>query len=136
MASTQARTEDGVATVRRFMEHMSAGRFEEGMDMLASDIVVHEPPSLHFGGDYIGPDGFRELCGHLATMSPSTESFDCFAAGDDLVVAQMVGTYTAADTGKSAATSIVELYKVRDGQIAEVDVYLKDPSAIAALATG
>jgi hypothetical protein len=32
--------------------------------------------------------------------------------------------------------SLVETYTVRDGLIVELDVYYKDPSAVAALLTG
>jgi len=44
-------------------------------------------------------------------------------------------TFTARTSGESVEMDLVELYKVRDGQIVELDVYYKDPSAVASLLT-
>jgi uncharacterized protein len=40
--------------------------------------------------------------------------------------------FTSRGSGRSAEVGLVEIYTVRDGLIAELDVYYKDPSAVAA----
>jgi ketosteroid isomerase-like protein len=42
-------------------------------------------------------------------------------------------TFTARASGKGVEMALVEVYTVRDGLIVELDVYYKDPSAVAAL---
>jgi ketosteroid isomerase-like protein len=44
-------------------------------------------------------------------------------------------SFTARVSGKSVEMSLVEVYTVRDGRIAALDVYYKNPSAVAALLT-
>lgn len=39
-------------------------------------------------------------------------------------------------SGKSVEMGVAEIYTVRDGMIAELDVYYKDPAAVAALLAG
>jgi hypothetical protein len=42
-------------------------------------------------------------------------------------------TFTSRASGKSVEMRLVEVYTVRNGLIVELDVYYKDPSAVAAL---
>jgi hypothetical protein len=45
-------------------------------------------------------------------------------------------TFTARAFGRSVQMGLVEIYTVPDGLIVELDVYYKDPSAVAALLAG
>jgi ketosteroid isomerase-like protein len=49
------------------------------------------------------------------------------------VAARFRLTFISRASGKSVQTRLVEIYTVRGGRIAELDVYYKDPSAVAAL---
>jgi uncharacterized protein len=53
--------------------------------------------------------------------------------GDDTVVSRFRLKFTARSSGRAAEMNLVELYKVSDGLILELDVYYKDPSAVTAL---
>jgi ketosteroid isomerase-like protein len=53
--------------------------------------------------------------------------------GDHAVAARFRLTFISRASGKSVQTRLVEIYTVRGGRIAELDVYYKDPSAVAAL---
>jgi hypothetical protein len=63
------------------------------------------------------------------TAGPVTR--DCLS--DDTVVSRFRLTFTARTSGESVEMGLVELYKVQDGLIIELDVYYKDPSAVTAL---
>jgi hypothetical protein len=41
--------------------------------------------------------------------------------------------FVSNDTGTAVIADIIELVYVRDGRIAKIDIYCKNPSAIAAL---
>jgi uncharacterized protein len=125
-----------LSTVRRFSKAVGDNDLEHACSLLHPDFVVHEAGGLPYSGEYQGPHGFREL---LATMNESME----LTAGpithdplsDDTVVLRFGLTFTARTSGESVEMNVVELYKVRDGLIVELDVYYKDPSAVASLLT-
>lgn len=58
-----------------------------------------------------------------------------YLLADDTVAMRYRLKFTARSTGKSIEMGLVEIYTVRDGLIAELDVYYKDPSAVAELLT-
>ena len=49
------------------------------------------------------------------------------------IVVRLVSRITSRRTGEAVVVDVVELYRVRDGRIAEMDIYYKTPSAVAAL---
>jgi uncharacterized protein len=130
----QDTAEKSVATVRQFMAAIGSERLNERRSLLHDDFVVHEAGGLPFSGDYHGSDGFFELLNKMndvleLTVGPVTTD----PLGDDAVVARFRLTFISRASGKSVEMSLVEIYTVRDGRIAELDVYYKDPGAVAAL---
>jgi uncharacterized protein len=126
--------ERSLATVRWFMAATGAERQNERRSLLHDDFVVHEAGGLPFSGDYHGSQGFLELLNKMndvleLTAGPVTTD----PLGDDAVAARFRLTFTARASGKSVQMGLVEIYTVRDGRIAELDVYYKDPAAVAAL---
>jgi uncharacterized protein len=59
-----------------------------------------------------------------------------FLSADDTVAMRYRLKFTERASGKSVEMSLVGAYTVRDGLIMELDVYYKDPSAVAALLAG
>ena len=123
-----------LATVRRFMAATGAERRNERRSLLHDDFVVHEAGGLPFSGDYRGSQGFFELLNRMndvleLTVGPITTD----PLGDDAVAARFRLTFISRASGKSVEMGLVEIYTVRDGRIAELDVYYKDPAAVAAL---
>jgi uncharacterized protein len=126
--------ENSVATVRRFMAATGAERRDERRNLLHDDFVVHEAGGLPFSGDYHGSQGFFELLNRMndvleLTVGPITTD----PLGDGAVAARFRLTFISRASGKSVEMGLVEIYTVRDGRIAELDVYYKDPAAVAAL---
>ncbi|MBV8862484.1 MAG: nuclear transport factor 2 family protein [Mycobacterium sp.] len=126
--------ERSVATVRRFMAATAAERRNERRSLLHDDFVVHESGGLPFSGDYYGSQGFFELLDRIddvLELSAGPISID--PLGDDAVAARFSLTFISRSSGESVEMELVEIYTVRDGRIAELDVYYKDPAAVAAL---
>ena len=133
--STTTTTQGAVDIVRQWYELVLAGDLESAGAMMHDDFVLHEPAALPYGGEYHGAAGFFEIMGRInerfeAGLAAPVEYFDA----TDPVVIRLVGRFTSRATGETVEMSVVELYYVRDGKIAELDVYYKDPGAIAAIA--
>jgi uncharacterized protein len=56
-------------------------------------------------------------------------------AGDTVAMRTRM-KFTARSSGRSVDVKLVEFYPVRNGQISDLDVYYKYPSAVAALHAG
>ena len=126
--------ERSLATVRRFMAATGTERRNERRSLLHDDFVVHEAGGLPFSGDYHGWQGFLELLNRMndvleLTVGPITTD----PLGDGAVAARFRLTFISRASGKSVEMGLVEIYTVRDGRIAELDVYYKDPAAVAAI---
>jgi uncharacterized protein len=119
-----------------FMKAIVEERFDEGRGLLRDDFVVYEAGGLPYSGEYHGPDGFFELLEKMKQvmeLSPG-ETVQYLSTGDTVAIRGRL-KFTARASGESVQMSLVEIYTVRDGLIAELDVYYKDPSAVAALLT-
>jgi ketosteroid isomerase-like protein len=126
--------EDPQATVRRFMQAIVEERLDDARSLLHDDFVAYETGGVPYSGEYRGPQGFFDLLAKMTegmelTLGPAPQ---CLLAGDSVAVRSRV-TFTARASGKSVEMKLVEVYTVRYGLIVELDVYYKDPSAVAAL---
>jgi uncharacterized protein len=125
---------DALATVERFMNAIVAERLDDARCLLHDEFVAYEAGGLPYSGEYHGPQGFFDLLAKMTegmemTLGPAPQ---CLLAGDSVAVRSRV-TFTSRASGKSVEMRLVEVYTVRDGLIVELDVYYKDPSAVAAL---
>jgi hypothetical protein len=133
MGATAA--EGSAATVREFYGLVMEGRLEDACDVLHDDLVIRVPPGLPYSGDYHGPAGFLDDMSRITEMfEPKPLQVDYLTDGDPVVL-KILGRFTSRASGQSLETDIVELFYVRDGKIAELDIYYKDPAALTALAT-
>jgi ketosteroid isomerase-like protein len=57
------------------------------------------------------------------------------ADGGDWVAVVVHGTFTSRRTGRSMPVDCVDIYRLRGGKITRVDVYYKEPGALAELCT-
>ncbi len=127
-------TQSPLVAVSQFSKALGEKDIERACALLHHDLVVHESGGLPYSGEYHGPQGFRDLMAQMnesMELVPGPVTRDCLP--DDTVVSRFRLTFTARASGESVEMGLVELYKVRDGQIIELDVYYKDPAAVAAL---
>ena len=128
--------ERSLATVRRFMAATGTERRNERRSLLHDDFVVHEAGGLPFSGDYHGSDGFFELLNRMNdVLELAAGPITTDPLGHDAVAARFRLRFISQASGKSVEMGLVEIYTVRDGRIAELDVYYKDPAAVAAILT-
>lgn len=126
----------GLATVQLFSRALRERNLDEVRRLLHPDLVVHAAGGLPYSGDYYGPDGFLELFASMTkvlNLEPGRlrqQSLD-----DQTVVSQFRLRFEGRASGQRAEMDLVEIYRVSEGLILELDVYYKDPSAVAALLT-
>ena len=130
-------TDDGIAVAQKFYGHIGSGEFDEARELVATEFVVHEPSELPYGGDYHGFEGFLDLLGRITAVAEiGAVGTPEFSPAGDRVMVKMIGRFTSPTSGRSVDTGVVELLSFRDGRIAELDVFYKDPGAVASLAEG
>jgi uncharacterized protein len=130
-------TESALATVRRFSRALHDNDLDEACGLLHEQFVLHEAGGLPYSGDYHGPQGFRALLTAMrAELDLAPGPMVQEPVNDDTVISRFTLTFTARRSGRCVTMGLVELYRVRDGRIVELDAYYKDPSAVAALLSG
>ena len=125
---------DARTIVETFVVAFGDGRLDDAFALLHDDFVVHAAGDVPYSGDYLGAEGFSELLGKMLPALDLTPSPDMeFLVDGDKVVLYYRLTFTARASGASVEMGVTEVLTVRDGRIAELDVYYKNPSAVAAL---
>ncbi|WP_179476297.1 nuclear transport factor 2 family protein [Mycolicibacterium vinylchloridicum] len=124
-----------VKVVSHLFESLAAGDIDAMVANFHPDIVVKEADNLPFGGLHQGVKAFREdLLGGIAAGADLVVSDrEMMDTGGDVVVVRMIGTFTSKHTGRTVRMPMVELWKVEDGQITEIDVFYKDVTEMAKL---
>lgn len=122
------------STVNSFVQALAEQRLDDARKLLHEDLVVYEPGGLPFSGEYRGPQGFLDLLGKITenlelNLDPAVK----YLLADDTVAMRSRMKFTLRGSSKSVEVGLVEIFTVRDGLIVELDVYYKDPSAVAAL---
>ncbi len=119
--------------VRALYEALSKGDIPGVVARLDPDVVVDEPPALPYGGVHHGRDEFLQsilgaMTGYAAV---AITDFDVYESATG-VVGRLAGTLTAHTTGEQFPLTMIELHEVTGETTHRIDVYLKDPSALAA----
>jgi ketosteroid isomerase-like protein len=127
---------DAATMVRDFYAKLlNEKTFSQALAMMAPDFIVSSPPSLPWGGVHHGVDGFMTMVHHLmslATLGDDGE-MEFIEGGDQVVVRSKRGRLTSIASGTQVSTSIVEIVQVHAGKLVELDIYYKDPGAVAAI---
>ena len=122
------------AIVEKFVVAFGDGRLQDALSLLHDDFVIHAAGDVPYSGDYRGAEGFSELIAKMVAVLEFTPSsamkyiFD----GDNVVLHYRLA-FTSLASGKSIETGVTEVFSARDGLIVDLDVYCKNPSAVAAL---
>ncbi|HEV7579151.1 MAG TPA: nuclear transport factor 2 family protein [Mycobacterium sp.] len=122
------------ATVGRFVQAVIEGRIDDARSLLHDDFVLHEAGGLPYSGEYRGPQAFFGLFANMnEQMELTPDPAIQYLLADNTVAIRYRLKFSARASGKSVEMGLVEIYTVRNGLITELDVYYKDPSAVAAL---
>lgn len=107
--------------------------FEKAMQFAHPDLTVREAPGLPYRGTYVGLEGQRQLLADVDRLfefdggAPKVEFRD---AGDDLVIGRVTGKATLKATGREIDFLVVEFFTLRDGKLADIEVFYWDQAAI------
>jgi ketosteroid isomerase-like protein len=126
---------DNIAVVRTFTDGLRSGDIASCEALLDEANVFSEAPSLPFGGNYVGRDGFRAMLRDVGkTFRVALDPPEIVEAGERVLV-RVHGTFTSRATGRSLPVDCIDLYELRDGRIVRVDVFYKDSHAVTELCT-
>lgn len=107
--------------------------FEKAMQYAHPDLTVREAPSLPYRGTYVGLEGQRQLLADVDRLfefdggAPKVEFRD---AGDDLVIGRVTGRARLRATGEEIDFLVIELFTIRDGKLADIEVFYWDQAAL------
>ena len=115
--------EENIAAQERFAEGVVSGNLEVIDEVMADDVVDHDPAP--FQGP--GPEGFKEFFKYLRNAFPdlNIEPEHMVATDDDVAIAYtLTGTHQGEflgveTTGRQATIRGVQIARFRDGQIVE-----------------
>lgn len=124
--STQNQHQDDLDVVRAVYDFVN-GTNPDGASLADPEITVHQSEELPWGGSYVGLEGFRRF--HLAVSSAihsEVEIESLFQAGDRVVQSGRTRGFVRA-TGKPFDVREVHIWRVRDGRIIDLEVYVETP---------
>jgi ketosteroid isomerase-like protein len=121
--------EKNVNVVKSYFAHLAKGEMEQVGQLIADDIVWHQPGNHQASGTYKGK---QELFPHLGKMMEMTKGTlklepKYIMANNDLV--SVVMHFSAQRDGASMSMDGVDLLKVQDGKIKEVWLFSEDQEA-------
>lgn len=114
---------------RRGYDAFSSGDFHTLTELLAPEVVWHQPHTGVISGDYVGRDRVFEYFGKLAELTGGTykvEPIDILADDDRAVAIQH-------STGRRDAgvldTRQVLVFEIRDGRVTDMRLFPSDEQA-------
>jgi ketosteroid isomerase-like protein len=127
-------TEDSRAIAESFVKAIGDGRLDDVRRLLHDDVVAHATAGVPFSGDYYGHDGFFGLLAKIfEVLEVSLDPDIRYIADEENVVLYYRLTLTSRSSGKTVEMRVAEVLALRDGLIAELDVFYKDPVALATI---
>ncbi|MDT3443259.1 MULTISPECIES: nuclear transport factor 2 family protein [unclassified Pseudofrankia] len=104
---------------------------ERWATLFADDIVLVEPASLPHGGVHEGLDAFRAVqTGMREHWEQRIEGTEYWRCAEDLYALRIVIRWTARATGRSVVLPMIDLIRIRGGQIVEVEAFVHDTKAL------
>ena len=132
MTSTQSTTEHNRAVVEAAYTAVSAGDVEGLFDNCHDDVTVSEPAFLPFGRVYRGKEEFLQL------FPAITRYLDVSKVEVHFVIAdhdRAVGCIGMPDLKSGAKTLMLELFTLREGKIAEIQLFYYDAGSMVPIPT-
>ncbi len=122
----------GVETVTAIYARARAGDWDGVEQLLSPDLVIHEPPSLPYGGEWRGRDALRRLFAKVMGYwdAPGVEPISI--VGDDThVVALLRFTMTSRATGETFTQPVAEVSTLAGGLVTEMRIHYFDSAEVA-----
>jgi ketosteroid isomerase-like protein len=125
-------TGDPEDVVRRFQDAIGRGSWDDATLVLDPLVVFHEAPTLPFGGDHRGVDGYRALAEAFGALADFEfdPTMELMTTTTGTVIVRGSFTVTGKATGRTASTRFAEFYVLTEGRIVDVDVFYWDEAAV------
>jgi ketosteroid isomerase-like protein len=116
---------------RRMYECVRQGDWKAVEAFMADDLVIREPASLPYGGEWRGKDALQRLYAHVMSFwdEPRVEWIDLIG-GDGHTVALLRFTMTARATGTRVTQTVCEVTRFAEGKMAEMQIHYFDTAAL------
>jgi ketosteroid isomerase-like protein len=118
---------------RALYTHLQKGEWDAVAACMADDFVIHEPPSLPYGGEWRGKDALQRLYAHVMAYwaDPKVEWIDLLG-GEAHSVALLHFSMTSRATGERFSQHVTEVTQFdAAGKIAEMRIHYFDPAEVA-----
>ena len=121
--------EKNLRVIKSYFDHLAKGEMEQVGQLIADDVIWHQPGNHQASGTYKGK---QELFPHLGKMMELTKGTlrlepKHMMANEDLV--SVIIQFSAQREEKSMSMAGVDLLKVQDGKIKEVWLFSEDQEA-------
>jgi ketosteroid isomerase-like protein len=124
-------TQTALTLTRRIYEIAGQGRWDEVEQLLSEDLVIHEPESLPYGGEWRGKDALRRLYAKVMTYwaDPSV-AVRSIVGDDEHAVALLDFTMTSRTTGERFTMPVAEASRAEGGKIVEMRIHYFDTAKL------
>lgn len=114
------------------LEAMAAGDADAFWALFDPDATFYEASCLPYGGAHQGLEAVQEAFGKLAaSFSKMHSEFEALLASRDIVILYQHIDFEAADTGKTGAFPVAELFRFKNGTIVEWRAHYFDACQMA-----
>ncbi|MBX3538916.1 MAG: nuclear transport factor 2 family protein [Chelatococcus sp.] len=122
---------------KAFFAALDTGDFETLGDMMDADFVCHEAEGLPYGGAWRGIAGWKALCKQIVGTWAGLKVVPIEFLGEtaDTIVLRLRLTGRSRRTGVAIDTTVMELWRFRDGKLREILPYYWDTAALVAADT-
>jgi len=134
--ATENDAADGRGTVTELARRFAAGDGAGAAALFHPQIRIEQPGSLPHGGWHEGMAGMARMGATFGQHWTRTITDPRIFGDDDTVTQVTTQTWTAAQTGRSATVDVVELFRFRDGLVAEIRVFQQDTALLLATLEG
>jgi uncharacterized protein len=114
--------QDNVDVVQSAWDAFGRGDIDAVLDVILPSAETRIPETLPWGGTYVGQDGFRDF---LSKLNAAFEQFSAtpqkVLGADDNHVVVVGKTKGRARGGATVEGTVVWLYQLRDGKIADAE---------------
>jgi ketosteroid isomerase-like protein len=125
-----------VEATQAMYDRTRAGDWDGVAALMADDLVIHEPSTLPYGGEWRGRDAFQRLFASVMAHwdDPMVETISLLG-NETHAVALLHFTMTAKSNGVRFSQHVVEVSRFNaDGKIADIRIHYFDTGEMARLA--
>ena len=123
---------DGPAIVAELARRFAAGDGAGAAALFHPQVRIQQPGSLPHGGWHEGMTGMAQMGATFGQYWTRTITNPRIFGDDDAVTQVTTQTWTATRTGRCATVDVVELFRFRDGLVAEIRVFQQDTALLLA----